>query len=140
MTTTIHVCRDTDTAYRCAQLMKNEKIGFVPVVNRDHHLVGVVTDRDLVVRVLAAARPPTTELCKIMTTECVTCEADEELRTAEQRMIDRRVSRIVVVEAFGRCVGVLSLADVLRVEESRRAAEVLRAVATRDSLPPPSLR
>jgi CBS domain-containing protein len=140
MTTTVHSCRDTETAYRCAQLMRRENVGFVPVVDAEQRLVGVVTDRDLAVRVLATARAPTTELRDIMTTDMATCEPDEELREAEQRMAQRRVSRIVVMSPFRRCLGVLSLSDVVRVEESRRAGELLRSVTARESTPPPSFR
>jgi CBS domain-containing protein len=140
MTTTVHACLDTVTAYRCAQLMKNESVGFVPVVDTGQHLLGVVTDRDLTVRVLAAARPSTVELREIMSADVVTCDPDEDLTVAEQRMTDRQVSRLVVVGPFRRCLGVLSLSDILRVEESGRASEVMRRLAARDSAPPPSLR
>src|SRR5438045_673494 len=131
MTTTVHACPGTATAYRCAQLMKNENLGFVPIVDAAQRLIGVVTDRDLAVRVLAAARPATVEVRKIMTADVVTCEPDDELALAEERMAERRIARIVVVGPYLRCLGVLSLSDVLRVEESRRVGEVLRTVTSR---------
>ena len=60
----------------------------MPVVGPEGRLLGVVTDRDLALRVLAAGKPATTTVEEIMTEPVVTCAPHEELRTAEQRMSD----------------------------------------------------
>ena len=136
MTTTVHACRESDTVKRCGELMRDERIGFVPVLDGEQHVVGVVTDRDLAIRVLAADWPPTTRVRQVMTPDVVTCRPDDEIRVAEERMTTRLVTRVPIVDSSRRCVGILSLADVFRVEESRRAGDVLRAVAARESVPP----
>lgn len=140
MSRPIHVCRQDDTAAHCAQTMREHGVGFVPVVDEDARLVGVVTDRDLALRVLADSGPPTTPVREVMTRPIVSCAPDEDLRTAEQRMVNARVSRIVVMTAFERCEGVISLSDIARAEGDERAGRMLREVAAREASPPPTLR
>jgi CBS domain-containing protein len=120
--------------------MKHQNVGFVPVIDATGRLVGVVTDRDLAVRVLSEGRSATTELWRIMTKEVVTFAADDDLREAEAGMIARQVSRVVITGPHGRCLGVLSISDIVRVEESRRSGQVMRGIAARESAPPPSMR
>ncbi len=140
MTSTVHTCREDATAAECARLMGERSIGFVPVVDADGRVVGVVTDRDLAVRVLGAGRPPRTRLAEVMTARLVTASPHDDLREVERAMADARISRIVVTGPSRRCLGIVSLSDIARVEEGSRAAGVLRAVSAREAAPPPPLR
>ena len=124
----------------CARRMRDHNVGFMPVVDPHGLLEGVVTDRDLAVRALARDLPGDTPVASVMTRSVVTCGPDDELRVAEERMVRAQVSRVIVVANGGRCVGVISLSDVLRVEESMRAGDVVRAITARESSPPPSMR
>ena len=92
--------------------MREWKIGMLPVVDAKHQLVGIVTDRDLVVRGIAENRPLTAEAGDVMTKRLVTCRDGDELWFAEERMAAERKSRIVVVDDSRHVVGVISLSDI----------------------------
>ena len=135
MTSTPHTCNPSDRVSECARIMLRHDVGFVPVVGDDGRLRGVVTDRDLAVRVLAMARGGDVPVSDVMTLRLVECDPDEDVRVAERRMEDARVSRIVVV-TDRRCIGVISWTDIVRVEEPRRAAALVRELAARESQSP----
>jgi CBS domain-containing protein len=139
MTSHVHVCRESDTAVQCAHIMSRQNIGFVPIIDSEAKVAGIITDRDLTLRILAAGMPSTTPVRQIMTREIVSCTPDEDLAVAEERMAKAHVSRIVVLGALRRCVGVISLADIARVEESGQTGRVLREVSAREAIPPPAL-
>ena len=130
-------CAETATVTECAQRMRDEQIGFLPVVDGKGRMVGCVTDRDLAVRVLAEQRPATTPVCAVMSTgPFVTCLPDEPLSTIERRMAEARKSRALVLDAGGEVVGVISLSDICVAESSpARAGELLRDVAIREASP-----
>ncbi|MEW6775732.1 MAG: CBS domain-containing protein [Bdellovibrionota bacterium] len=132
MTRDVYTCKTTDTAAFCAQLMRNHNVGIVPVVDEKKHLVGVVTDRDLAVRVLAQGKPGSVEVGNIMTPDVVTCRGDEDLHVAEKRMEEAQRSRVVVTTDGEICAGIISLSDVARVEGRRRTGKVLGAVTERE--------
>lgn len=126
-------CREHDTAARCAGLMAEQNIGFVPVVDADTRVVGVITDRDLAVRVLAKQRAANTTVDTIMTRDVVSCAADDSLDRAEQLLAGARKSRLVLTDAQGRLAGVISLADIAQVEEAQKAGELFKKVTRREA-------
>ena len=127
-------CVETDTAVDCARLMRDHAIGFLPVVDRGGRLIGVVTDRDLVIRQLAENRPPNTPVNDLMTRSgLLTCHAEEELRAVEARMAKAEKSRAVVIDRDGRCVGVVSMSDIAQVEKPEEVGRVLHDVTKREA-------
>jgi len=131
----VYKCRQTDTARTCAALMRDEKIGFIPVVDQKDKVVGVVTDRDLVVRLLASDLPSFTPVRDVMTVgELVTCRPDEDLRGLEARMAKAQKSRALVVDRQGKCVGVISLSDIAQAEEAGQVGKLLNDVTHRESV------
>jgi CBS domain-containing protein len=134
-------CHEADTVTACARMMRDQNIGFVPVVDADEQVVGIVTDRDLALRVLAEERAGATPVSDVMTRDVRVCHPEERMEVAEKKMAETRKSRLVVVGKGGRCLGVISLSDVARVESRRRAGGVLQAVtrreAARETLVPP---
>ena len=99
------------TAREAAKVLAESDVGPLPVVDGEL-LVGIVTDRDLVVRVLADDRDPAvTTVGEIASTEVITVEPDVELDVALELMSSRQVRRLPVVEE-GRLVGILSAVDV----------------------------
>jgi CBS domain-containing protein len=126
-------CTPEDSAQRAAQLMKQENIGPVLVCeNRSgKKLVGIVTDRDLAVQVVAEGRnPQTTRVGEIMSRELYTCGPGDDLETALQTMEDRQVRRIPVVDNQNRVVGIIAQADIVtRLDERSRAAEVVEEIS-----------
>ncbi len=129
-----HVCKASDPASVCARIMRREGVGFVPVVDDGGDVVGVVTDRDLAVRLLAADRPPETPVSEVMTVEpLLTVFPEESLRSLEEKLARGRKSRAMIIDHDGNLLGVVSLSDVAGAEESpEAAAELLRQVTSRE--------
>src|SRR5262252_8634335 len=83
----VHSCSETATAQQCARLMKAHNIGFVPVVDDQKRVVGVITDRDLALRLVAEGRPATDPISELMTfRDLLTCKPDEDIEVLEERM------------------------------------------------------
>jgi CBS domain-containing protein len=100
-------------AAEAAKLMKAADAGMIPVMN-NRNLLGTVTDRDIVVRLVAEGRDPQSPpVYEIASTEIVTIEPDRALDEALELMAKHRVRRLPVVED-GRLVGVLAQAEVAR--------------------------
>lgn len=101
------------TAMEAARTLATDNVGSLPVVQGDE-LVGIVTDRDLVVRVLAKDLDPhTVPVADVCTESPVVAAPDDPLDTALRRMAEAQVRRLPVVEG-GRLVGILAQADVAR--------------------------
>jgi CBS domain-containing protein len=133
MKTNVISCRERDSAARCASVMAKNGIGFVPVVDENDRVVGVVTDRDLVVRVLARQQPENTPVENVMSRDVVGCAPDDSLARAERLLAESRKSRIVISDEWGRLVGILSLADVAQLEDSSRAGDLLKKITRREA-------
>jgi CBS domain-containing protein len=116
-----------------AALMRSENIGALPVV-KDSELIGLITDRDLVIRVLAERQEPTQiKVGDIATGSPVTVTPDMRLSDARELMEKHQVRRLPVMK--GRAlVGILSLGDVAWADASiREVGEALRAVSESES-------
>jgi CBS domain-containing protein len=109
MADTVRTASPGDAVVDAARAMPEEGAGFLPVVDEDR-LVGVVTDRDIVVRCIAdgTAGPDEASVAEIMSTDVHTIGPDEDLEAAADRMADGEIRRLPVVEDAGRLVGVLS--------------------------------
>jgi CBS domain-containing protein len=101
-----------DTARRAAQVMRDRDCGCVPIVDGAGKVIGIVTDRDLAVRGIAAGKDTNTKLNDLMTPVATTCSPDDDLRDVEQKMAELQVRRIPIVDAAGRCLGIISQADI----------------------------
>ena len=117
--------------------MEEENVGFLVVSDAKGHVVGVVTDRDLALRVLGRGAAHATTVGTIMSHPVVTCEPFDELVVAEARMATRRVSRIVCVDERVHAVGVISLADFTTLEDGSHLARTMKRVAPRETRKPP---
>jgi len=105
------------TVRDAAQLMQREDTGIVPIVDDagDRKLLGVITDRDLAIRVVAEGRTPDTRVSEIMTGNRVaTCRADDSVDEVLGAMGREQVRRIPIVDERGSLVGIVSQADVSR--------------------------
>ncbi len=123
-----------ETAAVAARRMRDSNIGFLAVCNTKGHVEGVLTDRDITIRVCAQDLSPSqTKVDRIMTTEVVTCHPEDELAVAERRMSEHKKSRMLVVAEDGRLLGVISLSDIA-ARLDPRAAETLHNVAQREVL------
>jgi CBS domain-containing protein len=113
-----------DSAQDVARLMADNDIGIVPVVDDrgEKRLVGVVTDRDIAVRGVARGMSPDTSVGELMTRDIVSVDEDADITEVERLMSDRQIRRVVVANADGCCLGVVSQADLARA--AGRASEV----------------
>jgi CBS domain-containing protein len=107
-------CTREQTARDAAQVMRDRDCGCVPVVDDAGRVVGIETDRDLAVRVIAAGKSNDARLGELMTASVECCGQDDDLRDVEQKMAELQVRRIPIVDAGGRCLGIISQADIAR--------------------------
>ena len=121
-------CEPSTTVVEAAKVMAREDVGPIPVVEGGR-LIGVVTDRDLVVRVLAEERDPQgTTVAEIATTDVVTVAPDASLDEALRLLAQNQVRRLPVVEG-DRLVGILAQADVARHAEEIETGEVVEEIS-----------
>lgn len=108
-------CTPDDSVQEAARQMRHHDIGSLPVVRsgQDRVLVGVVTDRDLALRVVAeGADPHGTRIGQVMSTDVVFCRAEDGYQQALQLMADRQLRRMPVVDGTQHVVGIIAQADV----------------------------
>jgi len=125
MTKTVIKVTPEDTAAVAARLMQRHNIGALPVCSPDGRLRGMLTDRDITLRLMGADTPgPSTRVKEIMTRAVKAADADSELSAAAQIMKTEKVRRLPVCRG-GYVVGMLSLSDIAKSEAN--AAEAAAA-------------
>ena len=119
---------DKSVAY-AAQMMRDEDVGFAPIVEGDR-LVGAVTDRDIAVKVVAEGKnPEQTSVREIASTQLVTVNPQQDLDEALRLMAGHQVRRLPVVEEDGRLVGVLAQADVAQEADPRDTGRMVEEIS-----------
>ena len=104
----------TSSAALAARLISRHNVGALPVCANDRRLRGVVTDRDIVLRCIAAEEDPAQTMVRdIMTRNCATVSPGDDCREATRLMAVQQVRRLPVVDG-GKLVGMISLADLAR--------------------------
>ena len=113
-----------------AQKMRIRDIGFLPVYDGDQ-ILGVVTDRDIIVRSTAEGTDPDTSLGRdFITTPAVSCFDDQDVEEAARLMEEHQIRRVIVLSRDdNRLVGVVSLGDIARGSTRKTSAEVLQSVS-----------
>ena len=126
-------CAPGDSIARAAEIMKREDVGSIPVVDSDasRRLVGIVTDRDIVIRVLAEGREArTATVSEAMTSNPATCREEDDVEEAVARMAERQVRRMPVVDAEGRLSGIIAQADIAtRVNRDETTGDLVEAIS-----------
>ena len=126
-------CLPNDPVSKAAQLMRSENIGSIPVVEdqQNKKLVGIVTDRDLALKIVAEGRDAnSTQVEAVMTRKVVTCRAEDDLQKALNAMAEHQLRRIPVVENDYRVVGIIAQADVAtRADQPGKTAEMLKDIS-----------
>lgn len=113
-----------------AAVMRDGDMGAVPVVDGGV-LIGIVTDRDIVVRIVAEGKGADTAVSEAMTTELFTVAPDDFVFEAIRLMGDKQVRRIPVVGENGELAGIIAMADVaLEMEDEREIAETLEEISS----------
>ena len=111
-------------------MMREGDVGSLPVVESGK-LVGIVTDRDIVVRAVAEGMEPSTPVSEAMTKEIFAVRPDDFVFEAIRMMGDKQVRRIPVVEESGELAGIIAMADIaLEMEDEREIAETLEDISS----------
>src|ERR671937_307481 len=112
-----------------AQMMRDEDVGIAPVVEGDR-LIGTLTDRDIVVRVVAEGKDPDAVTAReVASTNVVTVDPQQDLDEALRLMAQHQVRRLPVVEEDGRLVGVIAQADVAREAGERQTGQLVEDIS-----------
>ncbi|MGI8606780.1 MAG: CBS domain-containing protein [Gaiellaceae bacterium] len=121
-------CDPSTTVVEAAKVMASEDVGSIPVV-KDGRLVGMVTDRDIVLRALAEGRDPTsTTVGEIASSGLETLSPDDDLDAALRKMASSQVRRLPVVEG-DQLVGIVAQADVARRGDDSETGQVVQEIS-----------
>jgi CBS domain-containing protein len=129
-------CTANDAAQTVARILRDENVGSVPVVDdqQSKKIIGMITDRDLCCSVLADGLDPrTTTIEKFISADLVTCRDGENLENCERAMQDHQVRRIPVVDAEGRCIGIVSQADLALKDKPEKVHKTVAEISKPES-------
>jgi CBS domain-containing protein len=131
MTRDVHVIGPETSLRHAAQKMKSWDVGSLPVCQNEK-LIGLITDRDITVRAVAAGKSP--DACPVsdaMSGDLIYCYEDEDVERAVKLMEEKQIRRLPVMDRNDRLVGVVSLGDLAtRQRDDRLSGQVLEQVST----------
>jgi CBS domain-containing protein len=128
MTSQVKACEPSATVVDAAKLMAQEDVGPIPIVE-EGRLVGIVTDRDIVVKGVAAGKDMTsTTVGDIASRDLVTTTPDADMNEALEMMAVKQVRRLPVVEC-DRLVGIVAQADIARMGQDKKTGEVVEGIS-----------
>ena len=131
-------CSPEDSVQKVAGVMKQQDVGAVPVIESasSRRLVGIVTDRDIVVKLVAEGRAlDRSTVADAMTANPAACRAEDDVERALALMAERKVRRMPVVDESGRLRGIIAQADVAtRVNRDSRTGELVEAISERGTV------
>ena len=123
-------CSPNMTLDQVAKLMVHNDCGEIPVIDTGDRPIGVITDRDIVCRVVAEGKNPTAYVAEqYMSQPVVTVRTDAPLDEIVTTMEKHQIRRVLVTDEDGCCAGIIAQADVARSEGAREVAELVRAVS-----------
>jgi CBS domain-containing protein len=128
MTSDVCIVSPDQTIGDAAKQMAGLDIGALPV-GKDGRLVGMITDRDIVVRGVAAGRAPSTKVSEIMSNEVLYCYEDEEVEDVAVNMAEAKLRRLPVLDRSKRLVGIVSLGDIALADGPESSGEALCAIS-----------
>ncbi len=128
MTRNVKVANPEQSIRAVAAMMDELDAGIIPVGENDR-LVGMITDRDIVIRGVALGRGPDTRVRDVMSSEVRYCYEDEEIEDALENMGDLQVRRLPVLNRDKRLVGIVSIGDLARNGEIMEAGQALSGIS-----------
>jgi CBS domain-containing protein len=130
MTSSVRIANREMSLAEVARLMRDGDMGALPVVEGER-LVGIVTDRDIVVRAIAEGKDFSTPIGDVMTTKIYSVKPDDFVFEAIRLMGDKQVRRVPIINEAGALVGIIAMADVaLETEDEREIAETLEEISS----------
>ena len=115
-------------AMEAARIMKSENVGSLPIMESDR-LVGVITDRDLAIRLLAEGKGSETAVGEIASKDVVTVDPQQTLEEAARLMAEHQLRRLPVCEEDGRLVGILAQADIAQSGRDTLTGETVQQIS-----------
>ncbi|MDQ0253848.1 CBS domain-containing protein [Evansella vedderi] len=109
MTTEVESCSPVDNVYEAAVKMKEYDVGAIPICE-GQQLLGMITDRDIVVRGVAEKKPNSTQVTDVMTEQLLTATPDMSVDEAAKMMAEKQIRRLPIVEN-SRLIGIVALGD-----------------------------
>ena len=126
-------CLPSDSVAKAADLMRNGNFGSIPVIENEktQKLVGIVTDRDLALTIVAEGRDAkSTNVDAVMTSKVVSCFGEDDLQKALDAMAKQKLRRIPIVDHDHRIVGIITQADVAtRINQPEKTAEMVKEIS-----------
>jgi len=126
-------CVPNDMVAAAAKLMRTGNVGSIPVIENEQtrRLVGIVTDRDLAMKIVAEGQDAkSTRVEAVMTHKVVTCHAEDDLQKALDAMAEHQLRRIPVVDNDNKVVGIIAQADVAtRMDQPEKTAEMVKEIS-----------
>lgn len=108
-------CTPSTTVYDAAKKMQTNHVGCIPVCDNENCMVGVITDRDIVLRCIASDKNvKDTSVSEIMSTNVWTCKPEDEISNAQSKMESEQIRRLPVVNNEGKVIGMLTLGDLAK--------------------------
>jgi len=128
MSVQVNVANPRQSIREAAQMMAAIDAGALPVGENDR-LVGMITDRDIAVRAVAAGRGPETPIREVMSADVKYCFADDEVDEVAHNMADIKLRRLPVLDDRKRLVGIISLADIALAEGPSPAGHAICGIS-----------
>jgi CBS domain-containing protein len=128
MSSDVKIANPNQTIRDAAKLMAEIDAGVLPVGEGDR-LVGMITDRDIAIRAVAAGKPPTTPVSEVMSVEVKYCFEDDDLDDVAENMADIKLRRLPVLSRDKRLVGIVSLGDIALVDGPSNAGSALCGIS-----------
>ena len=126
-------CSPNDSVVKAAQLMKLSDIGSIPIIETEEtkKLVGILTDRDLALKIIAEGRnPQSIKVEEVMTHTVITCRTDDDLQKTLDVMAEYQLRRIPVVDSDNRIIGIIAQADVAtRLDQPEKTAAMVKDIS-----------
>jgi CBS domain-containing protein len=132
MTRDVAVCSPKTELYYVARTMAERDVGAIPVVESTDSMkpVGVITDRDITVRVVAKRQDPASlRAADAMSTDLLIVKVDSSIDDCVNQMEKRQVRRAIVVDGNGRCCGIIAQADIARRGPTRETGDLVREIS-----------
>jgi len=129
-------CSPHTSLDQVAKMMVQNNCGEIPIVDTSNRPIGVITDRDIVCRVVAEGKNPSGHIAEsYMTKQVVTVRADAPLNEVIATMAEHQIRRVPVVDDVGCCSGIISQADVVASSPATKTSELLNEISRETGRP-----
>ncbi|KIF82515.1 CBS domain-containing protein [Noviherbaspirillum autotrophicum] len=128
MTRDVRIANPDESIIEAAKMMADCDCGVLPVGENDR-LVGMITDRDIVVRALAQGKPGDTRIRDVMSSDVKYCLEEDDVDDVARNMSDLQIRRLPVLDKNKRLTGIVSLGDIATTDQSQSAAQALHGIS-----------